>query len=90
MAGLNKLMIIGNVGTDPEMRYTASGDAMTTFAAARGKPPTASGGSATRWSPIGCSSWIERRVCRCLRRGRRKRRRPKRRRPRRYPLSRRV
>jgi single-strand DNA-binding protein len=31
MAGLNKLMIIGNVGTDPEMRYTASGDAMTTF-----------------------------------------------------------
>jgi single-strand DNA-binding protein len=31
MAGLNKLMIIGNVGADPEMRYTASGDAMTTF-----------------------------------------------------------
>jgi single-strand DNA-binding protein len=31
MAGLNKVMIIGNVGTDPEMRYTASGDAMTTF-----------------------------------------------------------
>ncbi|MGQ9573000.1 MAG: single-stranded DNA-binding protein [Dehalococcoidia bacterium] len=31
MAGLNKVMIIGNVGTEPEMRYTASGDAMTTF-----------------------------------------------------------
>lgn len=31
MAGLNKLMIIGNVGADPEMRYTANGDAMTTF-----------------------------------------------------------
>jgi len=31
MAGLNKVMIIGNVGTDPEMRYTASGNAVTTF-----------------------------------------------------------
>lgn len=31
MAGLNKVMIIGNVGTDPEMRYTASGNARTTF-----------------------------------------------------------
>lgn len=31
MAGLNKVMIIGNVGADPEMRYTANGDAMTTF-----------------------------------------------------------
>jgi single-strand DNA-binding protein len=31
MAGLNKVMIIGNVGTDPEMRYTADGNAMTSF-----------------------------------------------------------
>lgn len=31
MAGLNKIMVIGNVGTDPEMRFTANGDAMTTF-----------------------------------------------------------
>ena len=31
MAGLNKVMIIGNVGTDPEMRYTANGNAVTTF-----------------------------------------------------------
>ena len=31
MSSLNKVMIIGNVGADPEMRYTASGDAMTTF-----------------------------------------------------------
>jgi single-strand DNA-binding protein len=31
VAGLNKIMIIGNVGTDPEMRYTATGNAMTTF-----------------------------------------------------------
>ena len=28
---LNKCMIIGNLGLDPEMRYTANGTAMTTF-----------------------------------------------------------
>jgi len=31
VAGLNKIMVIGNTGTDPEMRYTATGSAMTTF-----------------------------------------------------------
>lgn len=31
MAGLNKVLLIGNVGTDPEMRYTANGNAVTTF-----------------------------------------------------------
>ena len=28
---LNKCMIIGNLGADPEMRYTANGNAVTTF-----------------------------------------------------------
>ena len=31
MASLNKVMIIGNLGADPEMRYTANGSAVTTF-----------------------------------------------------------
>jgi single-strand DNA-binding protein len=31
MAGLNKVMLIGNVGKDPEMRYTANGKAVTSF-----------------------------------------------------------
>ncbi len=31
MAGLNKVMIIGNLGADPEMRYTADGTALTSF-----------------------------------------------------------
>ena len=26
MVGLNKVMIIGNIGTDPEMRYTPNGN----------------------------------------------------------------
>ena len=32
--GLNKVQIIGNLGRDPEMRYTASGMAVTTFSVA--------------------------------------------------------
>ena len=31
MAGLNKVMVIGNVGTDPEMRYTPNGNPVTSF-----------------------------------------------------------
>jgi len=31
MVGLNRLIVIGNVGTDLEMRYTQSGNPMTTF-----------------------------------------------------------
>ena len=32
--GLNKIMIIGNLGRDPEMRYTPSGRPVTTFSVA--------------------------------------------------------
>jgi single-strand DNA-binding protein len=32
--GLNKVMIIGNLGRDPEMRYTPSGRPVTTFSLA--------------------------------------------------------
>ncbi len=31
MAWLNKIMVIGNLGTDPEMRFTPSGTPITTF-----------------------------------------------------------
>ena len=34
MAGLNKVMIIGNLGQDPEMKYMADGTALTTFSVA--------------------------------------------------------
>ena len=32
--GLNKVMIIGHLGRDPEMRYTPSGRPVTTFTVA--------------------------------------------------------
>jgi single-strand DNA-binding protein len=31
MASVNKVILIGNLGADPEQRYTASGTAMATF-----------------------------------------------------------
>lgn len=31
MACLNKIMVIGNVGNDPEMRFTPNGNPVTTF-----------------------------------------------------------
>jgi len=34
MASLNKVMLIGNLGKDPEVRYTASGQAVTGFSLA--------------------------------------------------------
>jgi single-strand DNA-binding protein len=34
MASLNKVMLIGNLGKDPELRYTASGQAVASFSLA--------------------------------------------------------
>lgn len=31
MASLNKVMLIGNLGSDPEMRFTANGNPVTSF-----------------------------------------------------------
>jgi single-strand DNA-binding protein len=36
--GLNKVQIIGNLGRDPEMRYTPSGSAVTNFTVAVNRP----------------------------------------------------
>ena len=34
MASLNKVMLIGNIGSDPEMRFTPTGSPVTSFAMA--------------------------------------------------------
>jgi single-strand DNA-binding protein len=44
MANLNKVMIIGNVGTDPEMRYTPNGNPVTSFRVATSRFFTSSEG----------------------------------------------
>lgn len=42
--GLNKVMVIGHVGRDPEMRYTPSGKPVTSFSVATSRSWTSSEG----------------------------------------------
>jgi single-strand DNA-binding protein len=49
---LNRVMVIGNLGRDPEMRYTTGGQAVTSFSLAVSRPCTAADGSrhdTTEW-----------------------------------------
>ena len=48
MVGLNKMMVIGNLGTDPEMRYTPNGNAVTSFRIAVSRSYTPKGVSGGR------------------------------------------
>jgi single-strand DNA-binding protein len=53
--GLNKVMVIGHLGRDPEMRYTPSGRPVTTFSVATSRSWTTSGGerrTQTEWFNI--------------------------------------
>ncbi len=50
--GLNKVMIIGNLGRDPEMRYTPSGKPVTSFSVATSRTWVTTDGDrreATEW-----------------------------------------
>ena len=42
--GLNKMLLIGNLGGDPEMRYTSNGNPVTSFNVATNRRYTTSGG----------------------------------------------
>ena len=58
MASLNKILLIGNVGGDPEMRFTPSGVPVTTFTLATNRNTTQADGSVkkeTEWFRI--SAW---------------------------------
>ncbi len=55
MASLNKVMIIGNLGADPEMRYTPNGAAVTEFRVAASRQFTGSDGERreqTEWFTV--------------------------------------
>jgi single-strand DNA-binding protein len=56
MAGsLNKVLLIGNVGRDPEMRYLQSGEPVTTFSVATNRRWTGSDGQPreeTEWHNV--------------------------------------
>jgi single-strand DNA-binding protein len=55
---MNKILVIGNVGTDPEMRYTPNGNAVTSFRLATNRVYNTSDGERreeTEWFTI--SAW---------------------------------
>jgi len=55
MASLNKVMIIGNVGSDPEMRFTPSGKPVTSFRVATNRTYTTPDGDRkeeTEWFTV--------------------------------------
>ncbi|MBI2170418.1 MAG: single-stranded DNA-binding protein [Chloroflexi bacterium] len=55
MVGFNKILIIGNVGTDPEMRYTPSGSPVTSFRIATSRAYTTADGERhqeTEWFTV--------------------------------------
>lgn len=69
MVSLNRLMVIGNIGTDPEMRYTANGTPVTTFRLAVSRKFTDASGERrddTEWFTIvawnalaeQCNQWL--------------------------------
>jgi single-strand DNA-binding protein len=55
MASLNRVMLIGNVGTDPEMRFTPNGSPVTSFRIATNRVFTTSDGERkqeTEWFTV--------------------------------------
>lgn len=55
--GLNKIMLIGNLGRDPEMRFTPSGKAVTDFSIAVNRRRRSAGGDFTddtEWFRVVC------------------------------------
>ena len=74
MVGLNKIMVIGNVGTDPEMRYTANGNPVTSFRLATSRSYTTGSGERrqeTEWFTIVCWNQLAEQCNQYLSKGRR-------------------
>jgi len=74
MASLNKVMIIGNVGTDPEMRYTANGRAVTSFPVAANRSFTTAEGERreeTEWFAVVAWQKLAEQCSQYLQKGRR-------------------
>jgi single-strand DNA-binding protein len=74
VVGLNKIMIIGNVGTDPEMRYTPNGNPLTTFRIATSRNYTTAGGERrqeTEWFSVVTLNQLAEQVSQYLTKGRR-------------------
>ena len=74
MVGLNKIIVIGNLGTDPEMRYTANGNAVTSFNLATSRSYTSADGERkqdTEWFRVVTWNQLAETVNQYLSKGRR-------------------
>ena len=74
MSGLNKIMVIGNVGTDPEMRYTPNGSPVTSFRLATSRRYNTQDGERreeTEWFTVVAWSKLAEQVNQYLSKGRR-------------------
>jgi single-strand DNA-binding protein len=74
MAGLNKVMIIGNLGKDPEMKYTANGNSVTKFPVAVNRAYTTPSGERkeeTEWFNVVAWSKLAETCSQFLQKGRR-------------------
>jgi len=72
MASLNKVMIIGNLGRDPEMRYTPSGSPVTNFSVAASRKWSSPDGEAheeTEWFNVVCWNKLAERANQYLQKG---------------------
>ena len=54
---MNKIIVIGNLGRDPEMRYTPSGQAVTNFSIASNRRYTTNGETRDETEWFTCSAW---------------------------------
>ena len=74
MAGLNKIMVIGNLGADPEMRYTPNGNPVTSFSIATNRTWTSGDGERkeeTEWFRVVAWNQLAERVNQFLSKGKR-------------------
>ena len=54
---MNKIIVIGNLGRDPEMRYTPNGQMVTNFSVASNRRYTAGGEQREETEWFNCSAW---------------------------------
>ena len=54
---MNKIIVIGHLGGDPEMRYTPNGQAVTSFSVASSHKYTTSDGERREETPPGLRDW---------------------------------
>ena len=72
MADLNKVMILGNLGQDPEIRYTANGSAVATFSVAANRNyrrPDGEWEKETEWFSVVAWNQLAERVAQNLQKG---------------------